>query len=212
MAILIVNGRVELPLVEGDTLLQHLLRTDLDVAHECGGKLACASCLVLVRGGGETLSAASDDENDMLERSGAARPGARLACQALAGSGDVALELGSLPASGASAPTQAVTVTERAARHLRAQLGKRPGAALVRLSVRAAGCSGLRYQLDYAERAGATDAVFESSGVRIAVTADSLPFVQGTRLDLVREGLAQRVRFDNPNVRQACGCGESFAA
>jgi iron-sulfur cluster assembly protein len=212
MAILVVNGRVELPLVEGDTLLQHLLRADVDVAQDCGGKLACASCLVLVREGGETLSAASEDEIDMLERSGAARPGARLACQALAGGGDVALELAGLPASAASVPAQAVTISESAARHLRAQLDKRPGAALVRLSVRPAGCSGLRYQLDYAERPGATDAVFESAGVRIAVAADSLPFVQGTRLDLVSEGLAQRVRFDNPNVRQACGCGESFAA
>ena len=46
--------------------------------------------------------------------------------------------------------------------------------------------------------------------VRIAVDAASLPYVQGTRVDLAREGLAQRLRYDNPNVRQSCGCGESF--
>jgi iron-sulfur cluster assembly protein len=46
--------------------------------------------------------------------------------------------------------------------------------------------------------------------VRIAVDPASLPRVQGTTVDLVQEGLARRLRFDNPNARQSCGCGESF--
>ncbi|MND05484.1 Iron-binding protein IscA [compost metagenome] len=57
-------------------------------------------------------------------------------------------------------------------------------------------------------RAG--DAVFESEGVRIAVDPPSLPFVQGVRIELVQDGLSRRLRFDNPNARQRCGCGESF--
>jgi iron-sulfur cluster assembly protein len=197
-----------------ETLLERLARANIAVPHDCGGRLACASCLVLVREGGDTLSAASEDEMDMLDRAGAAQPGARLACQALAGSGEVVVEIAGSSIAARAAPAHAapVTLTEAAARYLRGQLGKRGDAAMVRLAVHAAGCSGLRYQLDYADRPSPSDAVFESAGVRIAVAEESLPVVQGTRLELVREGLAQRIRFDNPNARESCGCGESFTA
>jgi iron-sulfur cluster assembly protein len=53
--------------------------------------------------------------------------------------------------------------------------------------------------------------LFECSGVRVAVDPSSLPYVQGTTVRLVQEGLARRLRFDNPNAQQQCGCGESFA-
>jgi len=56
----------------------------------------------------------------------------------------------------------------------------------------------------------ADDEVFDAGGVRLVVGSKSLPFVQGTAVDLVQEGLARRLRFDNPNARQSCGCGESF--
>lgn len=82
----------------------------------------------------------------------------------------------------------------------------------MRLAVQPAGCSGLRYRVDHADSIGGDDVVFESRGVRIAVDAYSLPYLQGTTLDLVPEGLARRLRFDNPNARESCGCGESFAA
>lgn len=197
-----------------ETLLERLARAGVAVPQDCGGKLACASCLVLVREGAEALTAASEDEIDMLDRAGATQPGARLACQALAGDADVVVEVVGSSAPPRRLPAQAapVTLSERAARYLQAQLRRRPDAALVRLAVRPAGCSGLRYALDYAERPAPSDMVFESGGVRIAVGAESLPFVHGTRLDLVPEGLAQRIRFDNPNARESCGCGESFAA
>jgi iron-sulfur cluster assembly protein len=70
----------------------------------------------------------------------------------------------------------------------------------------------LRYRLEHAESLCDDDAVFETAGVRIAVDPASLPFVEGTTLQLVEEGLSRRLRFDNPNARQTCGCGESFAA
>jgi len=57
---------------------------------------------------------------------------------------------------------------------------------------------------------GGTLARLSRDGVRVVIDRASLPFVQGTRVDLVQEGLARRVRFDNPNARQTCGCGESF--
>ena len=80
----------------------------------------------------------------------------------------------------------------------------------VRLAVEANGCSGFGYRVDPAEAVRDDDKVFESEGVRIVVDAASLPYLQGTTLDVVEEGLVRRVRFDNPNARQSCGCGESF--
>ena len=72
---------LKLSLDEGEILLGRLLQDGVDIAHDCGGVLACSSCRVVVREGLERLDAASDDEIDMLDRAGVAEPGARLACQ-----------------------------------------------------------------------------------------------------------------------------------
>lgn len=90
------------------------------------------------------------------------------------------------------------------------QLARHPGALAVRLAVEPAGCSGFRYRIDPVEKIDTQDQSFQSSGLRIVVDPLSLPYVQGTRIDLVQDGLARRLRYDNPNVRQSCGCGESF--
>jgi iron-sulfur cluster assembly protein len=201
---------VTLTLDSGEVLLDRLLDEGIAVAHECGGKLACSTCQVMVRGGMDHLSAMSEDELDMLDRASATQPGARLACQAVSAGGEVVVSLpeSALPARTAgSAP---IELTAAAATYLRAQLARRPGAVAVRLAVEPAGCSGFRYRVDRTDELAAGDAVFESAGVRIAIDRASLPYVQGTRVDLVREGLARRLRYDNPNVRQTCGCGESF--
>jgi iron-sulfur cluster assembly protein len=106
--------------------------------------------------------------------------------------------------------TVPVFLTERAARHFVSQLAKHPGATAVRLSAEAAGCSGFSYRVDPASAIRDDDAVFESRGIRIAVDPASLPRVQGTTIDITQAGLARRLRFDNPNATQTCGCGESF--
>jgi iron-sulfur cluster assembly protein len=205
---------VNVPLVAGRSLLDSLLAGGISLEHECGGKLACATCRVMVREGLEHLSAAGEAELDMLDTAGIAKPGARLACQAIAAGADVAIEIPrveALPLATASKEgALPVSLSARAARHLAAQLAKRPAAAAVRLGVAPAGCSGLRYRVEFADAVHAGDAVFESGGIRIAVDAASLPHVQGTSLDLVQEGLERRLRFDNPNARSTCGCGESF--
>jgi iron-sulfur cluster assembly protein len=103
-----------------------------------------------------------------------------------------------------------VSVTERAAKFLAAQLARHRGTVAVRLRVEPSGCSGFGYRLDPTDSLGEGDRVFESGGVRIAVDPLSLPYVQGTRIDLVQAGLARRLRYDNPNVHHSCGCGESF--
>ncbi|MGH8689360.1 MAG: iron-sulfur cluster assembly accessory protein [Burkholderiales bacterium] len=208
------HAAVKLPLFERKSLLDLLLTGGVALAHECGGKIACATCRVIVREGLEHFAPAGDDELDMLDTAGIAEPNARLACQAIALGGDLVIEIPPIETApvAALAPAAALPVllTPRAARHLAAQLAKRPASAAVRLGVAPAGCSGLRYRVEFADAIRDDDVVFESDGIRIAVEPASLPHVQGTTLDLVQEGLARRLRFDNPNARSTCGCGESF--
>ena len=205
---------VELPLLARKALLDTLLAGGIELAHECGGKLSCATCRVIVRQGLEGLEPARDDELDMLDTAGVLEPGARLACQAIPVGSDLVIEIPQTEARPAVAPAGEgalpVRLTARAAEHLAAQLAQRPACAAVRLGVAPAGCSGLRYRVDFADTIRDDDVVFESDGIRIAVEPASLPHVQGTTLDLVQEGLARRLRFDNPNARSTCGCGESF--
>lgn len=195
---------------KGEILLESLLQQGLAVTHDCGGKLACTSCLVVVREGTEHLSAISEDELDMLDRASTTAPGARLSCQAVSAGGKVLVELPKASVPGRVAASSPVSVSERAATYLAAQLARHPGALAVRLAVERSGCSGLGYRVDPVHSIGERDEVFETGGVRIAVDPLSLPYVQGTRIDLVQEGLARRLRYENPNVRQSCGCGESF--
>lgn len=194
---------------EGETLLDRLLKDGVEIAHDCGGSLACASCRVVVREGLDRLEAPGEGELDMLDRAGASAPGARLACQ-VSGPGELVVEIPSTDTPATVAVVRPVSVTARAAKHLSSQLAKHPGAIGMRLSVERAGCSGFGYRVDPADVVGNDDEVFESGGVRILVDAASLPYLHGTTLDVVQDRLARRLRFDNPNARQSCGCGESF--
>jgi len=206
---------LKLRLAEGEKLLDSLLRHGIEVAHDCGGTLACATCRVIVREGLESLGAATEDERDILDKAFSFDPGARLACQAIGGEGDLVIEVPQDEALRMAASSREtahpVVLSVAAARHFAAQLAKRPGAVAVRLAVQAAGCSGYRYRVDHVEVIDAQDVVFENHGIRIAVDPASLPHVQGTTLDVVQDGLSRRLRFDNPNAGQICGCGESFA-
>jgi iron-sulfur cluster assembly protein len=81
----------------------------------------------------------------------------------------------------------------------------------IRLGVKTSGCSGMAYKLEYADAVDAEDLVFESHGVSVIVDPKSLPYIDGTELDFVKEGLNEGFQFNNPNVKDACGCGESFS-
>ena len=104
----------------------------------------------------------------------------------------------------------AVTITERAAKHVAGFLQKRGKGVGVRLGVRTTGCSGMAYKLEYADAIHPEDSEFESHGVKILVDPKSLAYLDGTELDFVREGLNEGFRFNNPNEKNRCGCGESF--
>jgi iron-sulfur cluster assembly protein len=103
-----------------------------------------------------------------------------------------------------------VSLTEAAARHVTRYLTKRGKGVGVRLGVRTTGCSGLAYQLEYVDEFSGDDIVFEGHGVKVLVDPTSLAYIDGTELDFVREGLNEGFRFNNPNERDKCGCGESF--
>ncbi|BBP03564.1 HesB family protein [Sulfuriferula plumbiphila] len=104
----------------------------------------------------------------------------------------------------------AITLTERAAKHVSNFIAKRGKGVGLRLGVRTSGCSGLAYKMEFADQAGAEDLRFESHGVTVLIDPKSLQYLDGTELDFVREGLNEGFKFNNPNVKDACGCGESF--
>ena len=104
----------------------------------------------------------------------------------------------------------AITVTDKAARHINRYLERRGKGVGLRFGVRTTGCSGLAYKLEYVDEASPEDQVFESNGVKVYVDPKSLAYIDGTELDFAREGLNEGFRFNNPNVKDACGCGESF--
>ena len=104
----------------------------------------------------------------------------------------------------------AITLTENAARHVAAHLAKRGKGVGLRVGVRTSGCSGLAYKLEFADAANPEDVQFESRGIRVLVDPKSLQFIDGTELDYTREGLNEGFKFRNPNVKDECGCGESF--
>jgi iron-sulfur cluster assembly protein len=104
----------------------------------------------------------------------------------------------------------AITLTEAAAKHVSKYIERRGKGIGLRLGVRTTGCSGLAYKLEYADDPQPEDLQFESHGVRVLIDPRSLAYIDGTELDFVREGLNEGFRFNNPNVKSECGCGESF--
>jgi iron-sulfur cluster assembly protein len=103
-----------------------------------------------------------------------------------------------------------VTLTEKAATHVSNYIARRGKGVGLRLGVRTTGCSGMAYKLEYADAVNPEDLLFESHGVKVVVDPKSLPYLEGTELDFTREGLNEGFKFNNPNVKDECGCGESF--
>lgn len=104
----------------------------------------------------------------------------------------------------------AVTLTEKAAKHVECFIAKRGSGVGLRLGVRTSGCSGMAYTLEFADEVATDDQQFESYGVKVLVDPKSLTYLDGTELDYVREGLSEGFKFNNPNIKSQCGCGESF--
>ncbi|HZX31331.1 MAG TPA: iron-sulfur cluster assembly protein IscA [Rhodocyclaceae bacterium] len=104
----------------------------------------------------------------------------------------------------------AVTLSEKAAKHVSNYLTRRGKGVGLRLGVRTSGCSGMAYKLEFVDEVTPEDVMFESHGIKVFVDPKSLPYLDGTELDFAREGLNEGFKFNNPNVKDQCGCGESF--
>ena len=104
----------------------------------------------------------------------------------------------------------AITLSESAAERVRRFLQNRGKGVGVRLGVKTTGCSGLSYVLEFVDDVSDDDEVFTDRGVNVIIDKKSLVFLDGTQLDFVKEGLNEGFKFENPNVKGECGCGESF--
>jgi len=104
----------------------------------------------------------------------------------------------------------AISVTPAAAERIQNFITARFFGLGLKLGVRKTGCSGFAYVVNYADKAEPQDLVFEDRGVKVFVDPDSLKLIDGTTVDFVRQGLSEAFRFQNPNIKGECGCGESF--
>jgi iron-sulfur cluster assembly protein len=105
----------------------------------------------------------------------------------------------------------AIQLTENAAKQIKNQLAKRGKGLGLRVGIKKNGCSGYAYTYDYADDVRDTDQVFEAFDTKVVIDNESLAFMDGSKLDFVKDGLKQIFKFENPNVDATCGCGESFS-
>jgi iron-sulfur cluster assembly accessory protein len=107
--------------------------------------------------------------------------------------------------------TDVLSVTPDAAKHLKTQVEAK-GFKGVRISVKESGCTGHMYVMEEVNDSQAKDVTLAlDNGVSVFVDASSIGFLRGTELDYVRDGINRTLKFKNPNVTAACGCGESFS-
>ncbi len=104
----------------------------------------------------------------------------------------------------------AITLTDSAANRVKDFLANRGKGEGLRLAVRTSGCSGMAYVIEFADVIEPDDSVYEMNGVKLIVDAKSLVYLDGTEVDFAKEGLNEGFKFNNPNAKDSCGCGESF--
>jgi iron-sulfur cluster assembly protein len=106
----------------------------------------------------------------------------------------------------------AVTLTDTAATHVANMLSKRGHGLGLRIGTKKSGCTGFAYVVDYADEVNDDDRVFESHGVKVVVDDVSLERIDGMEVDFVKSSLLNEgFEFRNPNIKDQCGCGESFS-
>ena len=105
----------------------------------------------------------------------------------------------------------AITLTQPAAERVKKFLDNRGKGVGLRVGVKTNGCSGMSYVLEFVDEINeAEDEVFEDYGVKLIVDKKSLVYMNGTEVDFAKEGLNEGFKFNNPNEKGQCGCGESF--
>ena len=104
----------------------------------------------------------------------------------------------------------AITLTAAAAERVSSFLANRGKGVGVRLGVKTSGCSGMAYVIEFVDETNEDDTIFENHGVKVIIDKKSLIYLDGTELDFGKEGLNEGFKFNNPNAKNQCGCGESF--
>jgi len=104
----------------------------------------------------------------------------------------------------------AITLTAAAAERVSSFLANRGKGLGVRLGVKTSGCSGMAYIIEFVDETNEDDTIFEDHGVKVIIDNKSLIYLDGTELDFGKEGLNEGFKFNNPNAKNQCGCGESF--
>lgn len=105
----------------------------------------------------------------------------------------------------------AITLTENAAKQIQQQLLKRGKGIGLRVGIKKSGCSGFAYTFDYADEVGANEQLFKSLNTNVVIDIKNLPYLDGSQIDFVKEGLNSVFKFSNPNVDNTCGCGTSYS-
>lgn len=109
------------------------------------------------------------------------------------------------------ATAQIMTITDNAAQHIKTLLSQTDDEVVgLRIGVKARGCSGMAYDVQYATEAGTQDEIVEDKGVKIFVDPQSVMYMLGTEIDYVKNEFEEGFTFGNPNEKSRCGCGESF--
>lgn len=101
-------------------------------------------------------------------------------------------------------------ITAPAVSHLR-ELLDQPNPQMIRVGVKNRGCSGLAYNLEFVDKAGAFDEIVEQDGVKVLIDSKALFSIIGSEMDWLEDQLSARFVFRNPNITEQCGCGESFS-
>ncbi|ADD76881.1 MULTISPECIES: Fe-S cluster assembly scaffold SufA [Pantoea] len=103
-----------------------------------------------------------------------------------------------------------LTLTETAAKQILNLAAENPEVKGLRLAIKQSGCAGFGYVMDLVKQPEEDDLQFSYYGATLFVPLQAMPFIDGTEVDYVREGLNQIFKFNNPKAQHACGCGESF--
>jgi len=103
-----------------------------------------------------------------------------------------------------------ISVTDKAAYHIKSQLSQRGKGIGIRLGVKTTGCSGLAHVIEFADTENDDDNVFQDKGIKLIINPKSYAYLKGTEVDFAKEGINVGFKFNNPNVKDTCGCGESF--
>ncbi|MER5169460.1 Fe-S cluster assembly scaffold SufA [Serratia ureilytica] len=105
---------------------------------------------------------------------------------------------------------QGISLSDSAVRQITRLMQQEPQVKGLQLGVKQSGCAGFAYVLDLTREPADDDLLFERDGAKLYVPLKAMPFIDGTTVDYVREGLNQIFKFNNPKAQHACGCGESF--